>query len=63
MDVWCDSFRNQLDEKTDAVEFARSTVAWLYVCFVVAQPDCDGFILHLTIGRLMDVRFVAGNLE
>jgi len=27
------------------------------LCFVVAQLDCDGFILHLTNGRLMDVRF------
>jgi hypothetical protein len=23
------------------------------LCFVVAQLDCDGFILHLTTGRLM----------
>jgi hypothetical protein len=30
MGVWCDSLRNQLNEKTGAVEFARSKAAWLY---------------------------------
>jgi len=25
------------------------------LCFVIAQLDCDGFILHLTTGRLMGV--------
>jgi hypothetical protein len=30
MGVWCDSLRNQLNEETGAVKFARSKVAWLY---------------------------------
>jgi hypothetical protein len=55
MGVWCDSLRNQLNEETGAVMFARNMVAWLYACFVVSQPDCDDFILPLTCGRLMGV--------